>query len=325
MATTARHQAAVITELQQQPAAYQFTQAVRLLSRWLADDAEIQFRTAVNFSFSYSEIMQLQIPAATAPEQQYVLMVNFMGLLGQEGALPTHITETVLERLYLKDSTLLDFLAVFQHQLLALYYAVLSQPQFYVHYEADQPDCTIQALQHFSNQTLDDPDIGLYYAGLFAQQARSAAGLQQLLSSYFNTTITVSQYTPRWFALSSNEKTLIGRNGQQQHLGHNAIAGNRVWQVQNQFTVWVGPLDYGTFQQFLPEQTQLEALATLVRAYIGLEHDFEVRLLLRSVEIPTCTIGTKLNTKLGWTTWLNGALSSHSTVVVSLTHALIAQ
>ena len=105
--------------MRERPQDFSFFQAVRLLQR-LAGIPEpigsfqhpqsepVRLRTHASLSFPPSEIHSLKEKQDAPPE----MTVNFFGLTGPLGVLPTRYTELILERLYARDTTLRDFLDI---------------------------------------------------------------------------------------------------------------------------------------------------------------------------------------------------------------------
>lgn len=111
---------------------FEFFQAVRLLERLApgrapvgrhekAPGAEaVRFRTRPSLQFPPSEVYEVaREPGAGAPPE---MSVAFMGLTGPSGVLPTHTTELVAERARARDTALWDFLDLFSHRMVSLFY-----------------------------------------------------------------------------------------------------------------------------------------------------------------------------------------------------------
>jgi len=147
----ASHPAIADTEiearLRKTPFAFEFFQAMRLLERLLPDclpvggfgppAAEVaRLGVHPSLNFPASEIQSLQWEEGQAP----FLRVNFMGLTGPQGPLPQWYTATVLEQLRSGDATLRDFLDIFNHRSLSLFYRAWQKYRFGVAYERGDRD-----------------------------------------------------------------------------------------------------------------------------------------------------------------------------------------
>lgn len=65
-----------------------------------------------------------------------IIRTNFLGLIGAQGDLPTHYTDTVLRLLKNKNGSLSDFYAVFHHRLISLFYQAWRGNQLTVDYRS---------------------------------------------------------------------------------------------------------------------------------------------------------------------------------------------
>src|SRR5262249_22144388 len=99
-------------------------------------------------------------------------------------------------------------------------------------------------------------EVFLYYAGHFAHQPRSAAGLQALLADYFSLPVCVRQFRGQRLRLDPDDRTrLPSRNrtrGLNSRLGVDVVLGHHVWDVQGKFRVRLGPLTYDQFRRVFP-------------------------------------------------------------------------
>ena len=99
-------------------------------------------------------------------------------------------------------------------------------------------------------------------------------------------------------------------NGQFNRLGVDTVLGTRAWDEQGKFRLRLGPMAYRRFARFLPDSREPDAafvaLCSLVRMYAGLDHEFDVRLVLAAGEVPPLTLGEGAEgfmPRLGWNTW----------------------
>ena len=336
--------------LEDAPFQFQFFQAVRLLAQLSPEreavgldgrpeDEVVRFASHISLGFPASELQALQRPEQGPPR----LIVNFFGLAGPSGALPVHYTELILARMRQKDTALRDFLALFDHRLISLFFRAGEKYRFYLGYEraeivgqkiegpARQVFLTRTRPAHdlFSQCLLDLSGLGTshvryvgqsdrdlhprltiseetwrYFAGLLAQRRRSAAGLQGMLADYFNVEVEVIQFVGQWILLDPASQTSLVPGGNIE-LGRTAVAGVRVPDVQSKFRVRIGPLSHRSFAEFLPGGSAHQSLVELIEFYAGKHYDVEVQLVLKRQEVPPCELSSQpgAGVRLGWETW----------------------
>lgn len=302
---------------------FDFFQAVRLLERLLPDrppigrDAEphrevVRFHSRLSLSFPPSAIHE--IAREGDGTGQVRMTVAFMGLTGPSGVLPHQYTELLIERARRKDSTLREFLDLFNHRMISLFHRAWEKYRFPIAYERGEED-------RFSQYLFDLMGMGtgglrgrleiaderlLFYVGLLAQRPPSAHALERLLQDYFGVPAEVSQFEGQWIELSEEDQSSLGASGKNHELGVSTVAGRRIWDQQAKFRVKVGPLTFRQFCDFLPDGATFRPLAQLIRFFVGQELDFDIQLILRAGEVPTCRLGKPGpgGQKLAWSTWL---------------------
>ena len=350
----------VAERLLEEPYRFDFFQAVRLLEliarsgshdessprrksvgRDHAPDEEVvRFRSLPSRGFPSSPIKSLQpadgrlLTDASGPPPE--MQVTFMGLTGPSGVLPQHYTQLVIDRLRVNDSSLRDYLDLFHHRVISLFYRAWEKYRFpYSHERAARADdgnddgnggdddslftfamycCVGLGFPSLRRRMNVADETILYYAGHFAQSRPSAATLEQIVADYFGVPAEVQQFFGQWFYLSErrNQSKLpsadcpAGRNNQ---LGLDTIAGERVWNVPSKFRIRLGPLSYSQFRDFIPGRGRLQTLSEIVRLYVGAEFDFDVQLILRSAEVPWCQLDSDSSdpARLGWNTWIRSS------------------
>lgn len=178
------------------PHSFGFFQAVRLLERLFPGRAHVggyddptrevvRFGVNPSLAFPASEIQGL----ALDDDEQPAMKVNFMGLIGPQGVLPHHYSLIVAERLRKRDAALADFLDIFHHRLISLFYQAWRKMRFTIAREDAAYDRLARHLSDVIGLGLDTarerlpfPDEALIYrAGLLAPQPRGAVALEQLL------------------------------------------------------------------------------------------------------------------------------------------------
>jgi type VI secretion system protein ImpH len=239
------------------------------------------------------------------------LAVNFFGLLGANGPMPTHITEYVRDRLrHGGDATLLAFLDVFHHRMLSLFYRARASAEPTISLDradGDRFSVFVGSMFGLGAPALRERDeIGdfakLHFAGLLANKARPASGLGNILRAYFGLPMHIEQFVGHWMPLPPEIQSRVGRSEDGNRLGASLLLGRKVWDCQNKFRIVIGPLAYDDYRRFMPGGDSLKRLLAWVRTYVGLALDWDVRLVLKKEETPPLRLGGPL--RVGWSTWL---------------------
>ena len=247
------------------------------------------------------------------------LAVNFFGLLGANGPMPTHLTEYVRDRLRnSSDATLIAFLDVFHHRMLSLFYRARASAEPVISLDradGDRFSVFVGSLFGIGAQSLRDrDDIGdfakLHFAGLLANKARPASGMASILRAYFKVPLHIEQFVGHWMRLPPEIQSRIGRQEDGNRLGASLVLGRSVWDCQHKFRIVIGPMGYDDYRRLLPGGDSLKRLQAWVKTYVGLTLDWDVRLILKKEHMPPLKLdGT---TRMGWTTWLTSAAPSRN-------------
>ncbi len=315
-------ESAIETKLREEPFCFEFFQAVRLLERLApqrervgsfvnpADEA-LRCGAHASISFPASEIQAIDWPEGKPPQ----MTVNFMGMTGPQGVLPLPYSTLIIERLRAGDTTLRDFLDLFNHRMISLFYQAWEKYRFTIAYERGERD-------RFSHHLLDLIGLGtrglqdrqavlddslLYYSGLLGQRPRSATALRQVLSDYFDVPVEVEQFAGTWYRIDPDTQCCLEEgNRYSEQLGMGAVVGDEVWAQESSVRIKLGPMTLSRYLDFLPNGTAYEPLRALTRFFSNDEFDFEAQLILKREEVPRCELGSEDETtpQLGWVTWM---------------------
>lgn len=263
------------------------------------------------FGFPASDISRITAPES--PSDPAVMDIGVIGLAGGMGPLPAVYTELIQERLRRKDTAFKAFLDMFNHRLASLLYRMWKthRPGF----EWVSPERSHLARYLFSFIGLGTeglrgrmrvPDRSLLFgAGILFQRPRSMTGLEALLTHHFGIPCRGRQLVGRWLALSSDQVTVMGRNGRNNHLGRDVIVGGRVWDQQGKIRLIFGPMTFQRFLDFLPTGTAFASVGEFVRFYAGDQLEMSVELVLAPEEVPSSRVGGGKGPLLGWTSWIS--------------------
>jgi len=246
------------------------------------------------------------------------MAVTFLGMTGPHGALPVAYTEIAMDRECFGDRSFADFLDIFNHRLIELFFEAWKKHHFVIGYEQarhkslDQDDFTSYLFDLIGMGTIGlrgrmpVADLGLlHYAGLMAQRPHSAEGLGSFLQDYFDLPVKVEQFVGKWHALEPDEACSLGANELSSQLGGGAVAGDAVWSRQALVRVVLGPLTADRFRSFLPDGKGFAEAAALIRWFLGSTIEFEIQATLEKEEVAPCRPGEEIFApRLGWSAWL---------------------
>jgi len=306
-----------------EPYKFDFFQAVRLLEKMYPERRPvgreasvigeiIRFRSRLALDFPASEIHEIkETTDERTDEQRLEMYINFMGMIGPSGVMPSHYTELAVERRRYQDVTMWSFMDIFTHRAVSLFFRAWEKYRFPVGYERGQDDFTAFLFDFIGLGTsglrgrmaLPDESM-LPYSGLIAQKPHSAIALGNILSDYFGVKAKIEQFFGQWLELDAESITTLGQANSL--LGTSAIIGTRIWEQQSKFRVRLGAMSFREFQDFLPNGTAHKTLKSIIRFIVGLEFDFDVQLVLLAKQVPGTILTTRAKRRpmLGWTSFL---------------------
>lgn len=304
---------------------FEFFQAVALLHRIQdsmrqvgafssPEDEAVRFTANPRLAFPASEIQDLTL-SETGPAQ---MTVNFMGLTGPSAILPYVYSEAILERLRARDSSLADFLEIFDHRAISLFYRAWERSRFQVNYGLGSRDLFSRYLLDLiglgtdglrERQRIEDEAL-LPFVSLIAMQSRSAEALEQILATYFEVPVEITQFTGAWYAIDESTQCVMDDSESMScQIGIGAIVGDAVWNRQGRVRIRIGPLPLETYREFLPDGTAFAALRGITGFFSNNCTDFELQLVLKRSDVPTIQLNADGDSpaRLGWTSWAKTA------------------
>jgi type VI secretion system protein ImpH len=283
----------VIARLEAAPYRFQFMQALRLVLIWLRREGVpseralrhfLRFRNSLSLTFPSSEIESLSIdlaadtlkPGAVSGIQ---LTPAFMGLLGSNGTLPLHYTESIAAHEYAeRDESIRACLDLFSDRTVGLFFKAWTKyrPEHAIDIEGDDPYRPLllslgirpaaQPRAHIDDLA-PHADAMVFYIGLLRQRPMSTAALSCILPDYFGVPIAIEQFVGGWDDIADNRQCRMG--GANATLGHSGALGVRAWRHDLGVTLHIGPLDKAAFERFLPGTAGARALETIL-ALVGI-------------------------------------------------------
>lgn len=272
-----------------------------------ADEA-FQLGAAISNAFRANECQVLNPSAFGKLEcdlilvQKTQLWVNFMSLLGPMGPLPAYLTEEMIQ--FQRDdpektNALIDFLRLFEHGVLRLYYRIWAQTQPTVqhHYrEQDRLALMISRLGGHMNISRE------HFLPLnpTAVVSKSVHQLKAWVLQRWALTLSVVEHVAEWVRVSTTELTQLGQCNTL--LGWSAWIGQRIFSQQHKVRFCIDEMSLSQFSTLLPGTSAGKDLAQGLDRAIPTTMDWELELQLASDQLVMSPLG---QVALGRTAWVS--------------------
>lgn len=232
-----------------------------------------------------------------------------LGAWGSQGALPLHLSELAWSRSAQRDPTLTDFLDIFHHRALSLFYRAwfVAQDTASLDRSSDERfSFYIASLIGMDPQDLSDKCLPaharLASSAHLIREARNPDGLLGAISYYFQVEAQMEEYVTQWISLDGQDCSILGRSDSALTLGDGAILGDTVRDRQHKFKLILGPLTLEQYMRFSPWGSDLPVLKEWVRNFTGFEYAWDTQLVLAANEVPQASLNG--DHQLGYAIWL---------------------
>ena len=275
-----------------EPWAFDFWQAVRILhgeaSLQAGNEAEVAASSPDLEPFRFASHVSQNFPAsdvqAITDDGKPCLSVNFLGLAGAHGPMPPPITELILERHRIGDTVLKDFLDLFNHRLVSLFYRATEPMRPGVGPAVDPAETEFAeylfAVAGLLTEGLKKPEHArlLPHAVPLANVRKTALGLEKIVSERFGVKAVVEEFHGRWLTVDKRDRTKLGTANHR--LGETAMLGKRFWDQTAGIVLRLEKVTPAQYREFLPHPvgTRRQELLEFVRFYAGDDLHCEIRL-----------------------------------------------
>jgi type VI secretion system protein ImpH len=276
----------------------EFFQMMRML-----DTKKVHLKASHDLQFSPREIKNVEIQKNINGHIEAIyLTVAFIGIAGVQGGLPLHYTELLLQQSRYHHTALADFLDLFHHRSIELFYLSWEKHQFYVGVEKAKKSQKIDLFTRML-KSLTGMSADLFHAGHYANPKRSAMALSQILSHYFAISVKVLEWQGEWLVLSDDKCTALNTHNQNNRLGINMIAGKKIWSAQHKVRIQLNLSQKKQLVLFNPNGKAFHQLCEMTREFIGPALKFDVQLIVKSKAVSHFQLNKKHPTHLGWDIW----------------------
>ncbi len=277
----------------------------------------VRFHADVSGAFPNSDIEAYRPPVGDKPAQ---LTVTFLGLGGAFGPLPVPITELIRQRRRARDheaDAAGVYLDIFNHRLISLLMRVRRSHRLAL--QSGAPDETeqakaLQALLGLGTPGLRardgagrDLDRGLLHlTGLLNQRPTSLHAVERAVGHYLGVPVQGQPLQGDWVDIPPEQILRLGRTGENNRLGEDALLGRRAWCQSAGILLTLGPLSLEQYMSLLPQGTAHQGVLRLLAFMLGGEVAVDLRLWLRTT-VGAARAGLGKGARLGWKTWALGA------------------
>ncbi|MBK8174249.1 MAG: type VI secretion system baseplate subunit TssG [Rhodospirillales bacterium] len=335
-----RNSRPLIEHLNSEPQGFHILQALRLLERLHPGCVPIgsgghpaleavRFVSQIDMAFPASDIDSLEFArgaSASAGEMtqsaapQTRMRVNFLGLAGAFGPLPSSISERTMATARAGNTATRDFLDIFNHRLVSLFCRlhrsrlVAMQPGLPAEGHTAAVLFAIlglgtaglrQTLPPVRHSRMGGAERSLLApAGLLARRPASLHALERLAAHYLDLPVRGAPLQGRWLHLDPGQRTAIGYSGRNRALGTQTVLGGRTWDQQAALRLDLGPMPLSRALEFLPRGSANRSLRALLGFAVGDSVDVELRLIVAKEEVEPVRLSHRQGARLGWTSWL---------------------
>ncbi|NQZ08748.1 MAG: type VI secretion system baseplate subunit TssG [Algicola sp.] len=343
---------------------FNFIKAVELLSKSVgvtmdigylapAKHEKILFRANPTMGFPSADIDSCT-KITTGDKQLIELQVNFMGLYGPSSPLPAYFTESIINvALNVEDEGAVvnedgqlsrgsspadrqrDFLDVFNHRLISLFYRAATKYQPFRAYQAGSKDQFSQKI--FS--IMGAPDARqreksalnwsrlLHFTGLMGLRNATKERIIKILSGYFDLPrVEVEEGVLRLVNIPKTQQVALGQRNAQ--MGEDFMLGSTIPDRSGKFRVILSQLNKQQFILFLPTLidekesskvgAEYQAMNELLQFIKPRELVYDIKLELSAGEAPPFELEPESICRLGLSTWLGDTSGQCKSVIIDI-------
>jgi len=289
---------------------YNFFKAVNLLEQFSGgiepgtglspSQDPVHFSVKPGFSFPASDIQGI---SANGHGTALKMTVNFMGLIGPKGVLPDWYNAYAENRRYKKDEAFIDFLDLFQHRAISLFYRAWKKYRLVENYRTDGTDAISNVLESLGGTGAHEKEANpeffsharqrlIFFCGLVSRTVPTVAAIETVASQAIGAPATVEQFVERSIPVHRQDRTRLGRRNST--LKSDALCGGKIRDASSFFRVHLGPLTWKQYLAFTPGSANVEMVRELIAYLAGIEYEFEIKLVIRGSEIPALRLGNKI-------------------------------
>jgi len=314
-----RSPASVTGKLLDNPTAYSFFQAIRLLrlhtGNCTGKDLEafyrdhLRARPQLSLGFPATDLTNIDEDVRDG-EEHYRLEATFLGLYGASSPLPTFYTEELLDEASNDKSVTRDFVDILNNDFYVQFFRAWCRSRLMVKAIDEKDDSWLERLDcllgfgHAETRAAVPAECRQYrHIGLMTQYPRSALGLKTYLKDGLElSNVRVEQCVLRKVKIPVDQRFSLGVDINV--LGEKSWIGEETEDRKGKCAVVVRDLDAIRYHDLLPGWEDGEILDNMVRGYLVEPYEYDLVLEMRPGEAHTAILGGEMWGGLGCDTWI---------------------
>ncbi|WP_115719848.1 type VI secretion system baseplate subunit TssG [Gallaecimonas mangrovi] len=281
------------------------------------DKELVKFRARQHQGFAGQDVVRARHQRTEDGKLRAVLDLDFMSLTGARGVLPGHYSELVLQQLKAKSPALQDFLDLFNHRLLSLFYRSWARTQPAVAQERDELDPFTAIMRALTGV---EDDSQLQYGAALMRGPKSGAVLCQILEDLTGIKVRYQALQGGWVGVDIAEQSAMPSKqkpmGQFAHLGE-AVLGSKTWVADKGLVLNFAPKSHQQVASLLPGGQYSGAVADLNLAFAGRQTRVRCQMTTQARFLPGARANAK--SRLGADSFLQAINQPDSIVTVGFT------
>lgn len=314
-----RSPASVTGNLLDNPTAYSFFQAIRLLrlhtGNCTGKDLEafyrdhLRARPQLSLGFPATDITAIDEETRDG-EEYYRLEATFLGLYGSSSPMPTFYTEELLDEMSDDKTVTRDFVDILNNDFYVQFFRAWSRSRLMIKALDENDDSWLERLNcllgygHAETRSAVPEECRQFrHIGLMTQYPRSALGLKTLLKDALDLSdVRVEQCVLRKVKIPEDQRFSLGV--QTNVLGDRCVIGEELDDRNGKCAIVIQGLDAMQYHKVLPGWGDGDKLDNMVRGYLVEPLEYDLVLGMRPGEAHTATIGGEMWSGLGCDTWI---------------------
>ena len=270
---------------------------------------QIRIKGVTTLNFESSDVYSIEYDKRK--KNLITLATPFFSFTSNSGPLPQTFCELILDRERKKDCATSDFLDIFLHRLVTLFYLGKKKRDPSLVWNKDSQTSiekivdSLASLGRSSTEFKTFSDVQwLRHAGIFGGAPRSSSNLLTLIKNRMNLDhIVCGEFNGSWSDIALQRSSL--RTGHENAvLGKNAVLGQKSWNISSGLLIEIKKLDMRTFLSLLPTGKRYAELVKLIYRFLPRNISVLLKLYLDQQNIKNYKLSRQSMIRLGWNSWL---------------------